>query len=289
MTRMATNSAKPMSASLKLEPAKADTAETKAVETKAVEVKVVEAKAAAAPTEEFLAELAEQSLQLESAAPEEIITWAHERFGDGLTMGTAFGPEGCVILSMLAKIAPETYVFNLDTGYQFQQTLDLRERIADKYGIKVDMLQPELTVVEYEAKHGGPLYETNPTQCCFDRKIKVLQRGIQGRTAWMSGIRRDESEARAQAAIVSWDRKFNVVKICPFANWTKKDVWNRIVKEQVPYNPLHDQGYPSIGCWPCTQAVKPGETDDRSGRWASYQGKTECGLHTIQENDGSGI
>ena len=102
------------------------------------------------PTAEFLAELAEQSERLESATPEEIITWAHGRFGDGLTMGTAFGPEGCVILSMLAEIAPETYVFNLDTGYQFQQTLDLRERIAEKYGIHVDMLQPELTVIEYE-------------------------------------------------------------------------------------------------------------------------------------------
>lgn len=240
------------------------------------------------PTEEFLAELAAHSDRLETATPEEIITWAHQTYGDGLTMGTAFGPEGCVILSMLAKIAPQTYVFNLDTGYQFQETLDLRDRIAREYGIEVDMLQPELTVPEYEAKHGGSLYKTNPTQCCFDRKIKVLQRGMKGRTAWMSGIRRDESAARAEAAIVSWDRKFNVVKICPFANWTKKDVWNRILKENVPYNPLHDRGYPSVGCWPCTRAVVEGETDDRAGRW-SGTAKTECGLHTIEQNDGSGI
>jgi phosphoadenosine phosphosulfate reductase len=241
------------------------------------------------PTDEFLADLAEHSARLETATPEEIITWAHERFGVGLTMGTAFGPEGCVILSMLAKIAPETYVFNLDTGYQFQETLDLRDRIARELGIEVDMLQPELTVPEYEAKHGGPLYKTNPTQCCFDRKIKVLRKGMEGRTAWMSGIRRDESADRAQAAIISWDSKFQVVKICPFANWTKKDVWKRIMDENVPYNPLHDRGYPSIGCWPCTRALLDGETDDRSGRWAAHTGKNECGLHTIQEHDGSGI
>jgi phosphoadenosine phosphosulfate reductase len=241
-----------------------------------------------APTDALLAELAQQSARLETATPEEIISWAHAQYGDGLTMGTAFGPEGCVLLSMFAKIAPQTYVFNLDTGYQFQQTLDLRERIAEKYQIQVDMLAPELTVIEYEAKHGGPLYKTNPTQCCFDRKVKVLQQAMQGRTAWISGIRRDESADRAQAAIVSWDKKFQVVKVCPFANWTKKDVWNRILQEAIPYNPLHDQGYPSVGCWPCTRALAPGETDDRAGRWGGTD-KTECGLHSIQEHDGSGI
>jgi len=240
------------------------------------------------PTAEFLAELAEQSARLETATPEEIIAWAHERYGNGLTMATAFGPEGCVILSMLATIAPETYVFNLDTGYQFQQTLDLRDRIAEKYGLEIDMLQPELTVIEYEAKHGGPLYKTNPTQCCFDRKIKLLQQGVRGRTAWMSGIRRDQSEDRAQAPIVFWDKKFSMVKISPLANWTKADVWKRVMSAAVPYNPLHDQNYPSVGCWPCTRALQTGETDDRSGRWSGTE-KTECGLHTIQESDGSGI
>jgi len=203
-------------------------------------------------------------------------------------MATAFGPEGCVILSMLAKIAPETYVFNLDTGYQFQQTLDLRDQIEKKYGLSVDMLKPELSVPEYEALHDGPLYKTNPTQCCMDRKIKLLYRGIEGRQAWMSGIRRDQSADRAQAAIFGWDKKFKVVKISPLANWTKQQVWKRVLDEGVPYNPLHDQGYPSVGCWPCTRAVGAGESDDRAGRWSGTD-KTECGLHTIQESDGSGI
>jgi len=203
---------------------------------------------------EFLAELAAKSQELESATPEEIIRWAAARFGEKLTMATAFGPEGCVILSMLARIAPHTYVFNLDTGYQYLETLDLRDRIAEKYGIHVDMLKPELSVPEYEAEHGGPLYKTNPNQCCFDRKVKLLYRGVQGREAWMSGIRRDQSPDRARAPIVGWDKKFNLVKISPLANWTKKDVWARIVRENVPYNPLHDQGYASVGCRPCTRS-----------------------------------
>ncbi len=240
------------------------------------------------PTPDFLSDLAEQSARLESATPEEIIAWAAERFAPRLTMATAFGPEGCVILTMLARVAPETYVFNLDTGYQFQQTLDLRDRIAEKYGVEVDMLKPDLSVPEYEAFHKGPLYKTNPTQCCLDRKIKLLHRGTHEKHAWMSGIRRDQSADRAQAAIVGWDKKFKLVKISPLANWKKQDVWKRILDEDIPYNPLHDQGYPSVGCWPCTQAVAEGETDDRAGRW-SGTAKTECGLHTIQESDGSGI
>ncbi|RIK85526.1 MAG: phosphoadenylyl-sulfate reductase [Planctomycetota bacterium] len=240
------------------------------------------------PTPELLAELAAASARLESARPEEIIAWAHERFSPHLAMATAFGPEGSVILSILAKLAPQTYVFNLDTGYQFLETLDLRDRIARKYGIEVDMLQPELSVPQYEAKHGGPLYKTNPNQCCFDRKVKVLRAAARNHHAWMSGIRRDQSADRARAAIVEWDKKFNLVKISPLANWTKKQVWSRIVAEDIPYNPLHDQGYPSIGCWPCTRAVGAGESDDRAGRW-SGTAKTECGLHTVEYQDGSGI
>jgi phosphoadenosine phosphosulfate reductase len=239
------------------------------------------------PSTDFLAELAEASSRLETATPDEIVAWSAERFGDGLTMATAFGPEGCLILSILAKVAPKTYVFNLDTGYQFQATLDLRDRIAEKYGINVAMLKPETSVPEYEAMHGGPLYKTNPNQCCFDRKIKVIQRGLVGRTAWMSGIRRDQSSDRARSAIVGWDKKFQLVKISPLANYTTKDVWRRIVEEEIPYNPMHDQGYPSIGCWPCTKAVALGEADERAGRW-SGTGKTECGLHTL-EQEGSGI
>jgi phosphoadenosine phosphosulfate reductase len=229
------------------------------------------------PCAEELEELARQSILLENASPEEIITWAVQTYHRKLTMATAFGPEGCLILAMLAKIEPSVYVFNLDTGYQFKETLELRDRIAERYGIVVDLQQPGLSVAEYEAQNGGPVYKTSPDKCCQDRKIQVLHRVSRGFHAWMSGIRRDQSPHRANAPIVGWDKKFGLVKISPLAKWTKGDVWKRILDEQIPYNPLHDQGYPSIGCWPCTRAVMFGE-DERAGRW-SGTAKTECGLH----------
>jgi len=230
------------------------------------------------PTEELLADLAEHSRRLETATPEEILTWGVERYGDKFTMATAFGPEGMVILEMLSKIAPKTWVFNLDTGYQFPETLALRDKVAELYGIEVELLKPELAVEEYEKLHGGPLYVINPSQCCGDRKLAVLSRAAKGMHAWASAIRRDQSPDRAAAPIVGWDKKFHLVKLSPLANWTKSHVWNRISKNKIPYNPLHDQGYPSVGCKPCTQAVSIGE-DERAGRW-SGTGKTECGLHT---------
>lgn len=233
------------------------------------------------PAPEELEALAEHSLRLEKASPEEIITWAVETYYPKLTMATAFGPEGCVILSLLAKIEPRVYVFNLETGYQFPETLKLRDQIAEKYGIEVDLQRPELSVEEYEAAHGGPVYKTNPDQCCRDRKIAVLHRVARGYHAWMSGIRRDQSPHRAAAPIVGWDKKFGLVKISPLANWTRSDVWKRILDENVPYNVLHDRGYPSVGCWPCTRSVLCGE-DERAGRW-SGTAKTECGLHLAED------
>ena len=231
----------------------------------------------AEPSAELLAELAAANGQLETAEPEAIIGWAVDRFGDRLTMATAFGPEGCLILHWLAAIAPETFVFNLETGYQFRETLELRDRIRDRYGLTVAYELPETSVAEYEQQHGGPLYRTDPARCCGDRKIAVIRRVLTRFEAWMSGIRRDQSPDRATAPIVGWDRKFGVVKVSPLANWTKPRVWERIVREDVPYNPLHDKGYVSIGCWPCTRAIAAGE-DERAGRW-SGTAKTECGLH----------
>jgi phosphoadenosine phosphosulfate reductase len=233
------------------------------------------------PTEELLDELRRRSDEFEPATPQEILRWAVARFAPRFTMATAFGPEGMTIIHMLAEIAPETPIFNLDTGYQFQETLDLRERIRDRYGIDVELKRPELTVEQYEALHGGPLYDRNPSQCCFDRKIRVLESAARGMHAWASGIRRDQSPDRARAAIVGWDKRFRLVKVSPLANWTKNDVWKMITDHDIPYNPLHDQGYASIGCHPCTRAVLFGE-DERAGRWSGFA-KTECGLHTLDD------
>lgn len=229
------------------------------------------------PSDDFLAELARCSAELEQATPQEILKWAADRFAPKFTMATAFGPEGMCILHMLAEVAPETPVFNLDTGYQFAETLELRERVKHRYGIAVEMKQPKLTVAEYEAANGGPVYSRDPNRCCFDRKISVLQEAAVGFDAWASAIRRDQTPDRAVAPIVGWDKKFGLVKVSPLANWTKKEVWALIAKEEIPYNPLHDEGFTSIGCQPCTRRVALGE-DERAGRWSGFA-KTECGLH----------
>ena len=153
-------------------------------------------------------------------------------------------------------------------------------RIAEKYGMTVDLQRPELSVEAYEALHGGPVYRTDPDKCCFDRKVRVLERVAKQYDAWATGIRRDQSPTRANTPIVRWDKKFGLVKISPLATWTKSDVWGRIVREGIPYNPLHDQGYPSIGCQPCTRGH--GGEDERAGRWTGTA-KTECGLHTAAD------
>jgi len=232
-------------------------------------------------------EIAAANRQLENQPPQAVLRWAVETFYPRLTMATAFGAEGCCILHMLAEIEPRVRVFNLDTGYQFRETLDVREGIKERYGIEVEFVRPELSVAEYEAEHGGPLYVHRPDQCCYDRKVLPLRRAVRGYAAWISSIRRDQTAHRAAAGVVQWDAKFNLVKINPLLTWTHTDVWAFITRHNIPYNVLHDQGYPSIGCWPCTRAVTGGE-DERAGRWAGKT-KKECGLHVIEHQDGSGI
>lgn len=232
-------------------------------------------------TPELAAELAARSVELEAASPQEILRWAVRQYAPRFTMATAFGPEGMVLIHMLAELAPDTPIFNLDTGYQFQETLDLREKVLQRYGIAVELKRPELTVEQYEALHGGPVYKSNPDQCCGDRKLVVLKQAAVGMAAWASAIRRDQSPDRAKAPIVGWDKKFGLVKVSPLANWTKQQVWKMITSLDIPYNPLHDQGYPSVGCRPCTRAVLFGE-DERAGRWSGFA-KTECGLHSLDE------
>jgi phosphoadenosine phosphosulfate reductase len=226
-------------------------------------------------------ELKAISDSLEDKTPEEILRWAVATYHPKLTMATAFGAEGCALLAMLSQIEPNgrnVRVFNLETGYQFPETLELRERIREQYGITVEYVRAEESVEAMERRFGGPIYGTNPDECCRIRKIEPLKRAVVGYDAWISAIRRDQTAARANAGIVEWDAKFNLVKVNPLANWTKQDVWTYIYVNEAPYNPLHDKGYPSIGCWPCTRAVQAGE-NDRAGRWSQLV-KIECGLHT---------
>jgi phosphoadenosine phosphosulfate reductase len=235
----------------------------------------------------MLSSLPEANERLKDASPEEILGWAVEVFQPQLAMATAFGAEGCSLLHMLAEVDPTVFVFNLDTGYQFPETLALRERFKDRYGLAVELVRPEQSVAAYEADHGGPVYPHHPDQCCHDRKILPLRRALVNKVAWISAIRRDQTSHRGAAQVVQWDAKFGLFKVNPLLNWSKKDVWSFVARHEVPYNPLHDEGFPSIGCWPCTRAVQTGE-DDRAGRWAG-SAKKECGLHALEHQDGSGI
>lgn len=156
---------------------------------------------------EEIERIQQRSRALEGATPEEILTWAVDRYFPRFTMATGLGPEGCLIISMLAKIEPRVYVFNLETGYQFPETLELRERITEKYGMVVDLQRPEFSVEEYEKLHGGPLYKTNPNQCCYDRKVVVLHRVARNFDAWASGIRRDQERLPGRDAHCSLGRQ----------------------------------------------------------------------------------
>jgi len=215
--------------------------------------------------------------QLRNEQPQRILQWAVDRFAPKLTLATALGTTGCVILYHLAKITPKIPVFNIDTGYQFPETLELFARIEKEYGITIERKTAGTTAAEYEKLNGGAVHQIDSNRCCYERKIAVLEKIAVQYNAWISGIRRDESPARANTEIVSWDKKFNLVKIAPLAYWTGKQVWATIIYESIPYNVLYDQGYKSIGCTPCTRPTLPGE-DERAGRW-SGQAKTECGLH----------
>jgi phosphoadenosine phosphosulfate reductase len=232
-------------------------------------------------------DLTQANEALRDKSPQDILRWAVDRFHPRLTMATAFGAEGCCLIHMLAEIESGVRIFNLETGYQFPETLEMKERIKNRYGIEVELIRPDLTVAEYEKKHRGPLYVLQPDQCCYDRKTVPLLRAVAGYDAWISAIRRDQTSHRARADIVQWDPKFNLVKVNPLLSWTKREVWSFIAKHDIPYNPLHDQGYPSIGCWPCTRPVAEGE-DERAGRWAG-SAKKECGLHVLEQEGGSGI
>ena len=222
--------------------------------------------------------LQEISDSFEDSTPQAILRWAVARFGNKLTMATAFGAEGCALIAMLADIDSTVRIFNLETGYQFAETLELRERIRERYGISVEYVRAAESVKEMEGRFAGPIYASNPEECCRIRKIVPLRQAVIGYDAWISAIRRDQTPHRANAGIVENDAKFGLVKVNPLANWTKRNVWQYIVDNDVPYNPLHDRGYPSIGCWPCTRAVSVGD-NDRAGRWAGTV-RQECGLHT---------
>jgi phosphoadenosine phosphosulfate reductase len=227
-------------------------------------------------------ELTTIAAELEEARAQEILRWAVEQFYPDLTLACSFGgPSGMVLLDMIAKIEPRVEVFYLDTEFLFPETYETRDRVIERYGIQPAGYKSLLTPQEQAARHGDELWLRDPDRCCDLRKVEPNARALAGKRAWITGIRRDQGATRSDAAVVQWDAKFDLVKVLPIARWTEADVWAYIVKHDVPYNPLHDRSYPSIGCTYCTKPVHPGD-DPRSGRWQGFD-KTECGLHTADD------
>lgn len=223
-------------------------------------------------------ELKKVSESLEGKAPEEAIKWAVENFAvKDLSLACSFGAEDVVLVDMLVKIKPDARIFYLDTDLLFKETNEVKDRLVKHYGIKPERYGAKSTLEEMAKEHGPELWKRDPDKCCNIRKMIPLAEALKDLKCWITGIRRDQAPTRANAPVVSWDGKFQLVKINPLVRWTSKDVWDYITKNNVPYNVLHDRNYPSIGCEPCTKQVMPGE-DPRAGRWAGFQ-KTECGLH----------
>jgi phosphoadenosine phosphosulfate reductase len=214
----------------------------------------------------------------ESWIPEQVLSWAFATYGEDVAMATGMGAEGMVLLDIASRINPDMKVFTGDTEFLFPETYDLIDRVEQRYGIKIERILSQLSPEEQEREFGPKLWASNPDQCCELRKVEPLRRKLATLDAWITAIRRTQTPQRAGAKKIEWDPKFNLVKINPLADWTHQQVWSYIVRNDVPYNPLHDRNYPSIGCTHCTRAVRPGE-DARAGRWAGF-GKTECGLHT---------
>ncbi|MGG3507315.1 phosphoadenylyl-sulfate reductase [Paenibacillus lautus] len=217
-----------------------------------------------------------QAEELEHASAEEVIAFAIETFPN-ITFACSFGAEDVVLVDMIQKISPSTDIFYLDTDFHFTETYETRDRMAERYGLEFVRVSPLITPEEQAAQHGEALWSVNPTECCNIRKVEPLTRILSQYEAWITGIRRDQAPTRANSKKIEYDTKFGLVKFNPIAGWTSEDVWNYIRANDIIYNPLHDQNYPSIGCEYCTRQVMPGE-DPRAGRWSGHE-KTECGLH----------
>ncbi len=214
-----------------------------------------------------LGELNTISKELEKKPASAAIKWAHERFGDGLVLAASF--QDCVLIDVMAKAVPGIEVVFLDTQYHFAETLWYVERMRERYDLNLTVTHPLVPPDD--------LWQTDTDECCAMRKVEPLARALQGKQAWMSGLRRVEAPSRANAQIAHLDVGRGIVKVNPLAAWTDDDIDTYKREHDLMEHPLVAQGYPSIGCWPCTRAVKPGE-DRRAGRW-SDEGKTECGLH----------
>lgn len=227
----------------------------------------------------------ELEMKLEEIGPGRILAWGWRTFGRKMVLGTGFGSSGMVLIHLLDKLDYGIPIFFLDTGQLFEETYELRRRVEKRFDLRVTPVRTGLSLDEQAEEHGKELWNRKPDLCCHLRKVMPLRRYLAGKEAWITGLRREQSSGRRETSYLEWDTDNGVLKINPLADWTDEMVWDYIEAHKLPYNPLHDEGYPSIGCVPCTQPVEEGE-EKRAGRWRGT-GKTECGIHGEGGNPGS--
>jgi phosphoadenosine phosphosulfate reductase len=231
-----------------------------------------------------LFELQELAERFEESSTEDILRWAHGRFGARAAIGTSFQGAGLVMMH-IAKQAGLTFpVFTIDTGLLFPETLELKKRLEDFFGYPIEGLKPDLTVEQQAEAMGPELWKRDPDLCCTTRKVVPLQSRLSNLDCWITGIRRQQSDTRAKTPILDLyvfdvNAERDIAKLSPMAKWSREAVWDYIKAHKIPYNPLHDQGYRSIGCLPCTAKSGAGD-NERSGRWTGFN-KVECGIHTF--------
>ena len=225
--------------------------------------------------------------QLKDSSPEDVIRFFLEKYKNKVAFATSLGAEDQLITAMLAGMDAEIKIFTLDTGRLFQETYDLLDITEKKYKLNIGICFPDAQHIEKMVHEKGInlFYESveNRRWCCHIRKVEPLKRVLSGMEVWISGLRREQALTRKESKIVEWDESNNLIKINPLIDWTRKQVWNYITERKIPYNSLHDKGYASIGCLPCTRAILPGE-DERAGRWWWENSENkECGLHVKKD------
>ncbi|MEA3494772.1 MAG: phosphoadenylyl-sulfate reductase [Bacteroidota bacterium] len=225
----------------------------------------------------------ELNSKLKNASAEDILKFFLKEYKSKITFSSSLGAEDQVLTDMIVKIDKSTKIFTLDTGRMFYETYDTLDKTNSRYGIKIEIKFPEYEAVEKMVNEKGInlFYESieNRKLCCNIRKLIPIRRALEGYDVWITGLRQGQSVTREEMKIVEWDNDFKIIKINPLLNWSEKDIWDYIRKTKIPYNILHDKGYPSIGCAPCTRAVEKGE-EARNGRWWWENPETkECGLH----------
>lgn len=215
--------------------------------------------------------------QFEKRSVEDLLCWTLWTFGDKVAQVTSFGPAGMVILDHLARLSPGVRVITIDTSFLFPETYELWQEIQRRYPIQLEIRRSALSPLAQAQQYGQRLWERDPDKCCEIRKVTPLNEAMQGLDAWITGLRRDQSPTRTAIPLLGWDNRYQLVKVNPLALWTRNEVWRYIHQRDIPYNPLHDRGYTSIGCAQCTRPAVNSD-DERSGRWYG-QSKIECGIH----------